>query len=176
MAVLMDRVKDPGISEYLVAANDGKPGRYDEVIKCLQDRFNRPKELHQVYLQQLVNLPPIDGSSAEISRAVDTVFSAVTGIKGSGQDSIDYIATSLVVSILPENLRQEWENKTEEIEGVPHIDKWMSFMRKKATKVTQKQKGGTIPLEPISQPKYPKDRRKKPTKEGRVSWGCSNTL
>ena len=168
MAVLMDRIKDPGISKFLIAANDGKPGRYDEVILYLKDRFNRPRELHQVYLQQLIDLPPIEGTSAEISKAVDTVYSAVTGIRGSGQVTIETIATSLVVAILPERLRQEWENKTEEIDGVPDIDKWITFMRKKATKVSHTQKGvATTPAESISQPRYPRERKKKP-KEARV--------
>ena len=167
MAVLMDRIKDPGITKYLIAANDGRPGRYDEVILYLKDRFNRPRELHQVYLQQLIDLPPIEGTPAEISKAVDTVYSAVTAIKGSGQDSIEHIATSLVVSILPDHIRQEWENKTDEMVGVPPITNWITFMRKKATQGSQRQKGTAQPIEPLSQPKHPKDKRKKPT-QGKV--------
>ena len=166
MAVLMDRVKDPGITKYLIAANDGKPGRYDEVILYLKDRFSRPRELHQVYLQQLIDLPPIEGTSAEISKAVDTVYSAVTGIKGSGQDSIDSIATSLVVTILPEHIRQEWENKTEEIEGVPPIEKWIAFMRKKATKVSHKQKGTGQFKSLFLNPNIPRIGGRNPRKEG----------
>ena len=167
MAVLMDRIKDPGITKYLIAANDGRPGRYDEVILYLKDRFNRPRELHQVSLQQLIDLPPIEGTPAEISKAVGTVYSAVTAIKGSGQDSIEHIATSLVVSILPDHIRQEWENKTDEMVGVPPITSWITFMRKKATQGSQRQKGTAQPIEPLSQPKYPKDKRKKPT-QGKV--------
>ena len=167
MAVLMDLVKDPGITEYLMAANDGKPGRYDEAIRVLMERYNRPRQVHQIYCQQLVNLPPIQGTSAEISRSVDTVFSAVTGLRGSEQGSTDYIATSLVASILPEQLRTEWESKTEDIKGVPHIDKWIAFMRKKATKASQQQK---VVLQPAETPqlRYPKDKKKRPTKEGKV--------
>ena len=164
MAVLMDRIKDSGISRYLVAANDGRPGRYGEVIKYLKDRFNRPRELHQVYLNQLIGLTTIDGSSAEISKAVDIVFSAVTGIKGSGQDTIEYIATSLVANILPENMRQEWENKSEDMEGVPPIEAWISFMRKKATKVSLNPR---VAYQESVPSKYPKDKRRKP-KEAKV--------
>ena len=61
----------------------------------------------------------------------------------------------------------EWESKTEDIEGVPHIDKWIAFMRKKATKASQQQK---VVLQPAETPqlRYPKDKKKRPTKEGKV--------
>ena len=93
-------------------------------------------------MKKLVELATIKGSPAEISQAADTVFAAVSGIRRSGQATIDSIATSLVISIMPKQLRLEWENKTEEDPLVPHIDQWIAFMRKKATSADQSQKPG----------------------------------
>ena len=137
---LIDAVTDPALNEYLVAANDGQDGRYQEVIAYLQERFNQPRELHSIYCKKLAELQPIKGTPAELSQAADTVFAAVTGIQRSEQDTISHIATSLVVSIMPKQLRQEWENKTEDTKEVPDIYKWIEFVRKKATHANQEQK------------------------------------
>ena len=145
MAILIDLVADPALHDYLVAANDGEEGRYKQTIDYLKNRFDRPRELHQIYCKQLIDLPPIKGSTAEHSQAADAVFAAVAGIRRSGQAGIDSIATSLVVSTLPTQLRMEWENKTEEDPLVPHIDQWIAFVRKKATTASQSQKPSAYP-------------------------------
>ena len=132
MVLLIDLVADPALADYLVAANDGKEGRYQEVIKYLQTRFDQPRELHQLHCRKLADLQPIKGTAAELSQVADTVFSAVEGIRRSGQESVDYLATSLAVSVLPKQPRQEWETKTEEEPLVPSIDSWIAFIRKKA--------------------------------------------
>ena len=132
LAVLIDLITDPTLNEYLIAANDGQPDRYNQVITYLQSRFDRPKELHALYLKKLVDLPPNKGTPAELSQAADTVFAAVSGIRRSGQITIDSIATSLIISTLPPWLRMEWENKTESEHEVPNVDKWIEFMRKRA--------------------------------------------
>ena len=94
MVLLIDLITDPALSEYIVAANDGAEGRYQEVITYLQERFNRPRELHSLYCRKLTDLQPIKGTPAELSQAADTVFAAVAGLRRSGQDSIEHIATS----------------------------------------------------------------------------------
>ena len=56
MAILIDLVVD---HDYLIAANDGGDGRYRQAIDYLKTRFDRPRELHQIYCKQLVDLQPI---------------------------------------------------------------------------------------------------------------------
>ena len=141
LAVLIDLIEDESLSEYLIAANDGKDGRYQQIVDYLCSRFDRPRELHEIYCQKLAELPPNKGTPAELSKAADTVFAAVEGLRRSGQDTVDSIATSLVVSTLPKLLRTEWETKTEEDSKVPKIDQWIAFMRKKAINASQGQKG-----------------------------------
>ena len=166
MVLLIDLITDPSLSEYIIAANDGKEGRYQEVITYLQERFNRPRELHSLYCKKLTDLQPIKGTTAELSQVADTVFAAVSGLRRSEQDSIEHIATSLVVSILPKHLRLEWENKTEDEEGVPEIDRWIDFVKKKATHATQEQKTSGSPSHPPRSYKRPE--RTLPRSEGKI--------
>ena len=165
MAILIDLVAEPGLHRYLIAANDGGDDRYKQAIAHLKSRFNRPRELRQIYCQQLADLPPIKGTPSDLNQVADTVFEAVEGIKRSGQTTIDSIATSLVAAVLPQTLRTEWETKTEETSGVPSIEAWLTFIRKKATNASQVQKTGL----PVSS-RPPKDSKKKhPIKsEGKV--------
>ena len=132
LAVLINLIIDPTLNEYLIAANDGQPDRYNQVITYLKTRFDRPRELHALYLKKLVDLPPNKGTPAELSQAADIVFAAVSGIRRSGQVTVDSIANSLIISTLPPWLRMEWENKTEGEHEVPNVDKWIEFMRKRA--------------------------------------------
>ena len=92
----------------------------------------------------------------------------MAGLRRSGQASIDSIATSLVASILPPQLRLEWENKTEEDPLVPNIDQWIAFIRKKATTASQSQKPSII--QAASRPPKESKRPQKPylKSEGKV--------
>ena len=108
LAILIDLIEDPSLSEYMIASNDGKDGRYAEVLSNLRTRFDQPRELHQIYCKKLADLPPNKGTPAELALVADTVFAAVQGLKRSGQAGIEYVATSLAVSTLPKHLRIEW--------------------------------------------------------------------
>ena len=145
MAILLDLMEDPSLKKYLQAQSDGQEGRYAQTISYLQHRFDRPRELHQVYCKQLIDIPAIKGTPEELSRTADSVFAAVEGIRRGGQDSINYLATSLVVAVLPTSLRLQWETKTEEDPKVPHVDKFIDFLRQKATNASQAQKATSNP-------------------------------
>ena len=132
MALLIDLVADPHLVDYMTAANDGKEGRYQEVIKYMQSRFDQPRELHNINCRKLSEMGPIKPTSSELAQAADIIFSAVEGIKRSGQDTIEHLATSLVIHHLPKQLRQEWETKAEEDPKVPTVTQFITFLRKKS--------------------------------------------
>ena len=148
MAILLDLMEDPSLKKYLQAQSDGQDGRYAQTITYLQHRFDRPRELHQIYCKQLIDIPAIKGTPEELSRTADSVFAAVEGIRRGGQDSINHLATSLVVSVLPTSLRLQWETKTEEDPKVPHVNKFIDFLRQKATNASQAQKATSNPAPP----------------------------
>ena len=137
LAILIDLVVDPALNEYLEAANDGKEGRYDEILAYLKSRFDRPKELHEIYCRKLADLAPIKDTPSDLSRAADTVFAAVSGLQRSGQADVDSIATSLVASTLPPRLKLKWDNKTEDKKEVTNIAKWIEFVRKKSSSASE---------------------------------------
>ena len=168
MALLIDLVADPALVDYLTAANDGKEGRYQEVIQYLQARFDQPRELHSLYCRKLADIQPIKGTAADLSQAADAVFAAVEGIRRSGQANIDYLATSLVASILPKQHRQEWETKTEEDPLVPNIDQWITFIRKKASHAGKGNISTPTPVSSRPTKDYKKEKAYNTKSEGNV--------
>ena len=167
LVMLTDLITEDSLHDYIIAHNDGEPNRYQEIIEHLKHRFHRPRELHSVYCRRLADLNPIKGTASELSEAADTVFAAVQGIKRGGQGSIDHLATSLVASILPKQLRHEWETNTEMEEEVPDIKTWLAFVRKKAIQAGQQQKSTSNSAPPVKSTPRKTDRG--PTRsEGRV--------
>ena len=94
------------------------------MIEVLRKRFDKPRDLHIIHCRTLADLLPVKHNKQELSQVADTVFTAVTGIIRQGQENIKAIATSLAVSVLPKQLRTEWENKTETSKQVPDIFEW----------------------------------------------------
>ena len=173
LSYLTDLVVDPALKDYMTTANDGAPGRYQEAVDYLVKRFHRPRELHAIHCLKLATLQPIRGNPAELSAAADAVHAAISGIRRSGWTSVEQIATSLAAPILPDHIRQLWENKTEHQEEVPDIDDWVAFVRQKATQADKCQKAATIEVghsqrryAPEHQREYQKGQRKK--SEGKV--------
>ena len=144
LALLTDLVVDPALHEFMITVNDGLPGRYQEAVDYLTGRFHRPRELHSIYCAKLASMQPIKGTPAEISAAADAIHAAVSGIRRSGYTTVEQIATSLVAPILPDALRQLWENRTEANDDVPNVDEFITFLRKKATQADKAQKPATI--------------------------------
>ena len=136
---LQESIKDPSLEDYMRAAQVNHVP-YDTVIANLQQRYDKPRELHSIYCHKLAELQPIKGTPAELSQAADTVFAAVTGLIEGGQSTIKHIATSLVAPILPKLLRTEWETRTDKTRGVADIFEWIDFMRGKANSINHEQK------------------------------------
>ena len=169
LALLTDLVADPALHDYMVTANDGMPGRYQEAVEYLQSRFDRPRELHAIHSIKIASLLPIKGTPAELSATADTLHAAISGLRRSGFTSVDHMATSLAVSVLPNNLRQLWENKTEDSKEVPNVDELIEFLRKKATMADKAQKPGAGFATPSKRPQeIKKEKSHNRGHEGRV--------
>ena len=164
MALLTDLVADPALHKFMITVNDGQPGRYQEAVDYLTGRFHRPRELHAIYCSELASMQPIKGTPADISEAADAIHAAVCGIKRSGYTSINQIATSLVAPILPDSLRQLWENRTEANDDVPDVEELIMFLRKKATMADKAQKSATITVSSRQAKAHQEAHKEKPHK------------
>ena len=143
------------------------PGVYEELVKMLKRRYDKPRKLHQMHCKTLAELPVCRNNAEELLAGGDRLHKVVAGLVSLGQIDIYSIATSLGVATLPPSLQSEWETLTKEQKGVPHVDQLVSFMRERSDAVCTLDKKG----EPASLPKVQKGggARPPPTHKPKVS-------
>ena len=71
----------------------------------------------------------------------------MNGICRLEQEGIKAVATSLAVSLLPDQIRMDWENRTEESREVPCVMDLIEFIRKKSDNPMYKEKPSQHPTE-----------------------------
>ena len=92
------------------------PDIYDKLIIMLQDRYNKPRKLHELYCERLATLP---ACAEDLLAGGDRLQVLVDGILALGLTDINSIATSLGVATLPTTLQSEWNTQTKGQKGVP---------------------------------------------------------
>ena len=118
------------------------PGVYDELVKMLKRRYDKPRKLHQMYCKTLAELPVCRNNADELLAGGDRLHKVVAGLVSLGQIDVYSIATSLGVATLPPLLQSEWETLTKDQKGVPHVDQLVSFMRERSDAVCTLDKKG----------------------------------
>ena len=63
---LQNAIKDK-TAKSLIAGLTKSSDHYDEAIKCLQERYDRPRQIHQTHVRRIVEAPALkDGTGKEI--------------------------------------------------------------------------------------------------------------
>ena len=100
------------------------------MIKLLQQHFQQTRIIHATYCRTVADLQPVKADKAELTKLADTLDKAVSWLEQLDQYNAGAILTSLATSTLPSNLSESWEEKTEDIDGVPDIKEFIRFVRR----------------------------------------------
>ena len=111
------------------------PGVYDDLVKMLKARYDKPRKLHAMYCRTLAGLPACKNTSEDLLAGGDRLHKAVAGLVGLGQIDVYSIATSLGADTLPPTLKTEWETVTKDQKGVPPVEELVAFMREKSDSI-----------------------------------------
>ena len=125
---LRKAIKDPETQTLLTDPREDVD-MYQEIVKELQERFNRTKEVHRNLVQRLMQLTTIKETRADIRKLMDTLKSTLSSIKRTGTYCLDTFLTSLVYLILPVKMQTLWEQhtkKTKKVTGVQELIKHFS--------------------------------------------------
>ena len=128
---LRKAIKDPD-SQMLLHSASETPEMYLDVVKELQIRFNRTREIHRNLTQSLLQLPTAKQTKVDLRSLVDTVKRTIDSIKATGHYSIETFLTSLVYLSLPSRLQTQWEQNSKKEKGVPPVDQILNFIREHA--------------------------------------------
>ena len=94
MVYLMETITEPTATSYMTTCTL-EEGGYAKAVEYLQERFDQPRELHQIHCRKIADLQPIKGIQAELVQLASTVFNAISELERQGQATANAVLMSL---------------------------------------------------------------------------------
>ena len=105
---------------------------YKKVVEGLLDQFDRPREDHRIYLENITKMQPIKATRSSLMACATTLQSSLDGLTRLAQLDAHSIFTTLVEPLLPDKVKSQWEEATVERKTVPPVKELITFLRKRA--------------------------------------------
>ena len=131
LAYLRQGQQDPDIKRR-IAENIENGDNYKDVIDKFRRQFDRPRQMHKIQVRNLVQLGPVKPHRSSILDCVNTINSALNGLKRLEQYDVDSMITSIVEDLLPSQLKARWSDVTLGEKKVPPISKLIAFLEERA--------------------------------------------
>ena len=92
---------------------------YNEAIKCLKERYDQPRLIHQAHVKAILEAAPLkDGTGKELRKLHDTI-QHLRALKGMGHEPSGPYITSTVELKLDQNTMFEWQKHSQKCESIP---------------------------------------------------------
>lgn len=102
---------------------------YEEAVKCLQSRYDRPRMVHQTHVRRIVEASSLkDGTGKELRTLHDTVVQHLRALKALGHEPSKEFITSLLELKLDPVTMFEWQRHSQEHNDVPDCEKLLEFI------------------------------------------------
>ena len=106
---------------------------YSEAVECLQDRYDRPRLIHQTHARLILEAPALkDGTGKELRRLHDTVQQHLRALKAMSYEPPGAFITSMLELKLDTNTMFEWQRHSQDSTDVPHYSKLLEFLNLRA--------------------------------------------
>ena len=106
---------------------------YDEAVKCLQERYDWPRQIHQMHVHRIVEAPSLrDGTGKEIRALHDLVVQHLRALKSLGHEPSRAFITSLLEMKLDPNTMFEWQRHSQDHTDVPDCQELLDFLNLRA--------------------------------------------
>ena len=105
---------------------------YDEAVKELQAKFDKPREMHRAYLRDVTQMGKVQPTKAALNKCADILRDSLDGLTRLKQTDITFILTSVAVDFLPPRVANAWAEKTESSKAVPSVVELIEFLKLKA--------------------------------------------
>ena len=132
LVYLQNAIKDK-IAKNLIAGLTKSSEHYDEAVKCLQERYDRPRQIHQTHVRRIIEAPLLkDGSGKEIRALHDLVIQHLRALKSLGHEPSQAFITSLLEMKLDATTMFEWQRHSQEHTDVPDYQELLDFLNLRA--------------------------------------------
>lgn len=103
---------------------------YEEAIKCLKSRYNRPRLIHRAHVRTIVDTPPLrDGSGKELRHFHDVLQQHLRALRTMKTEPDPSFVTSIIELKLDETTLFEWQKHSQgTIDKVPHYQDMLDFL------------------------------------------------
>ena len=117
----------------LIAGLTKSSDHYDEAVKCLQERYDRPRQIHQMHVRRIVEAPSLkEGTGKEIHALHDLVVQHLRALKSFGHKPSQAFITSLLEMKLNSTTMFEWQRHSQEHTDVPDYQELLGFLNLRA--------------------------------------------
>ena len=128
LTYLRDALKDSP-ARYVVSGLTQTAESYGEAIKCLQERYDRPRVLHQAHVRKIQEATPLKtGSGPELRRLHDLLVQHVRALKTLEQDTLETYLTAAIELKLDEGTKLKWAEYSSERETTPPYEELLKFL------------------------------------------------
>ena len=110
---LVQALKD-GKAKHTIEGLSRTGDQYNEAVECLQQRYDRPRLIHRIHVQTIVETLQVkDGTGIELCRLHDKVQQHLTALKAMGSEPPGPFITSVMELKLDPTTMFEWHRKSQ---------------------------------------------------------------
>ena len=132
LTYLRDALKD-GPARHVVSGLMQTSESYIEAVRCLQERYDRPRILHQAHVRKIQEAIPLKtGSGQELRRLHDLLRQHTRALKALGQDTLEEYLTAAIELKLDEDTRLKWMEFSCDSEKTPSYEELLKFLDTRA--------------------------------------------
>ena len=132
LAYLRHSLKD-GTAKNTIEGLSHSGDHYEEAVRYLKNRYNRPKLIHQAHVKKIVEIPPLRvGSGRELRRLHDVAQQHLRALKSMGHEPDGTFITSLLQLKLDQTTLFEWQRHDQKSTDVSHYDDLLDFINLRA--------------------------------------------
>jgi hypothetical protein len=106
---------------------------YEEAIKCLTDRYDRPRLIHQAHVKAILEAAPLrEGTGKEVRKLHDSLQQHLRALKAMGYDPPGPFVTSTIELKLDTTTMFEWQKHSQKSSAVPDYKDLLEFLNLRA--------------------------------------------
>ena len=129
---LQNAIKDK-TAKNLIAGLTKSREHYNEAVKCLQERYDRTRQIHQTHVRRIVEATPLrDGTGKEIRALHDLVVQHLRALKSLGHEPSQAFITSLLEMKLDSTIMFEWQRHSQDHADVSEYQELLDFLNLRA--------------------------------------------
>ena len=128
LTYLRDALKD-GPARHVVSGLTQTAENYMEAIRCLQERYDRPRILHQAHVRKIQEATPLKtGSGQELRRLHDLLRQHTRALKTLEQHTLETYLTAAIELKLDDHTKLKWMEYSSDSETTPSYEELLKFL------------------------------------------------